>query len=108
MVKFFKSTHNLPFECAEWPRDKQFTLFRIGTCEGLWFAEDDAYNILSIINKEMGNGHFEDVFDWFLQSCKRDKKILRFREVWNERLKKHLIEKRGFKIEKEDDLILTP
>lgn len=41
----FLSTHNLDFECAEWPICPEWTQYRIGTCHGLWFL----YGIWKII-----------------------------------------------------------
>lgn len=48
------------------------------------------------MNKEPGNGHLTDVFEWFEYSCKQDKKILLVREFFNDEFYKHCIEKRGF------------
>lgn len=95
--------HNLDFEAAPWaplpgfPPCKNFHEFRIGTCEGLWQSTDDSYDILAIKNINKGNGHFEDVMQWFENSCRRDKKNLRFLEVMNPHFKKHLLNKRGFR-----------
>ena len=90
------SKHKLDFEVAEWIM-RPYMRFRIGTCTGLWNATNDTYDILAIDNSDKGNGHFEDVLQWFENSCKRDGKNFRFLEVWNKNLKKHLIAKRGFK-----------
>ena len=92
----FESTHNLPFEVADWITPS-FKRFRIGTCEGLWRSTASSYDILAIDNNVPGNGYLHDVFDWFEYSCKRDKKDFRILEVWNTGFEKHLIEKRGFK-----------
>ena len=96
----FKTTHDLSFEVAEWEHGKLlgngFYRFRVGTCEGIWKAGENSYDILAIENKSKGNGHFEDVLELFERSCKRDNKKLRVLEVWNPDFKKHLIEKRGF------------
>jgi len=51
---------------------------------------------MSVMNESSGNGHLEDVFEWFEHSCKRDKKALMILEFFNDRFKKHCIEKRGF------------
>jgi hypothetical protein len=48
------------------------------------------------MNDRPGNGHLEDMFEWFEHSCKRDNKALVIAEFFNERFKKHCIEKRGF------------
>lgn len=97
-MKEFKSSHNLPFESCPWSRNPAYQCFRVGTCEGQWFCSDaaNAYCILTIINNQPGNGHLEDVFEYFIRSCKRDRKSLMVLEIMNGRFKKHLIEKRGF------------
>lgn len=100
----FKSEHNLDFEIGTEPFDV-WTKFRVGTCHGLYRVKDTFYEILAIANKVPGNGHLRDVWQYFERSCRRDKKGLRIREVWNDGFKNHLIEKQGFKVERTDDLI---
>jgi len=100
----FQTTHKLAFEVGDWPFG-DFHRFRIGTCHGLWRATDTSYDILAIDNQVPGNGHFNDVIEWFEQSCRRDKKSLMILEVWNQRLAKHFVEKRGFTYKSKDDLI---
>lgn len=91
-----KTAHNLPFEVAEWREHPAIKLYRVGTCEGQWMATEEAYCIISVVNSSPGNGHLNDVFEWFEMSCKRDGKALIVMELMNERFKKHLLEKRGF------------
>lgn len=91
-----RTIHGLAFEVAPWPRSTEYMLFRIGTCDGAWRSTQITYDILSVINSQPGNGHFEDVLEWFEFSCRRDGKLLRILEVMNDRLRKHLIDKRGF------------
>jgi len=90
----FISSHGLDFEVA--PGRFEWSQFRVGTCKGMWRSTDTSYDILAILNEEKGNGHLEDVFEWFENSCKRDNKDLKVLEVWNKDFKKHLIDKRGF------------
>lgn len=101
----FRTTHSLPFLSAPWHRDPAWQVFKIGTCNGQWRATRDAYEILTIVNDDPGNGHLADVFEWFENSCKRDNKSLRVREVWNKKFLKYLIRKRGFVRERGDDVI---
>lgn len=103
----FQSTHSLPFEQAgHFMGPDSPLLWRIGTCHGLWYPTEKEYVLLAVHNDEIGNGHFTDVMEWFENSCKRDKKDFIVGEVWNKRLKKHLIEKRGFiAIEHSDSVI---
>lgn len=95
VIKLFESTHKLDFEIADWWYPG-IILFRIGTCHGQWSSDDESYNIISVINEKPGNGHLQDVFDWFENSCKRDDKSLKVLEIMNPRFFTHLIEKRGF------------
>lgn len=101
--------HNLDFEAAPWECmgsiDENFTRFRIGTCEGLWATTDTSFDILAVTNSEPGNGHFEDVLQWFEHACKRDQKDFRILEVWNLSFKKHLLTKRKFKPQGKDNVI---
>lgn len=104
----FQTINNLPFLSANW--DNPFNtdgwqVFKIGTCHGQWVSTEDSYDILTVINETPGNGHFEDVLQWFEQSCKRDKKNFRILEVWNKDLAIHLVTKRGFTYQQGDNLI---
>jgi len=99
----FITKHRLDFEVADWEPlpgfmpATNFMRFRVGTCEGLWACTSTSYDILAIDNKAPGNGHFEDVLQWFESSCMRDKKDLKILEIMNKPFMKHLIKKRGFK-----------
>ncbi len=97
--------HGLPFLVRPWHLGDDWMEYVVGTCQGLWKQEGDAYEILSFYNNKPGNGHFEDVMVWFEFSCKRDHKNLIIREVWNKRLKQHLITKRGFTVLEGNHLI---
>lgn len=91
----------IPFESTDtYYRDTDFKNFRVGTCEGLWRATPDAYEILALINREKGNGHFKETTNWFEQSCKRDGKKLRLLETFNIRLYWNSIRKHGYKRKK--------
>lgn len=96
------------FFSAHWSNplnDQGWQIFRVGKVSGQWRSTKENYEILSFINDDPGNGDFEHVLSWFYDSCKRDKKNLLIREVWNKRLAKHLISKRGFTYQGKDDLI---
>ena len=80
----------IPFETTE--QDPRYARgwmhFRVGTCGGLWRCSitGHAYEILTVVNKQKGNGHFKQAMLWFEQSCRRDGKDLIVRECWNPRL----------------------
>ena len=101
--KGFKSKHNLEFLARPYvspiPSSMQWVQFRVGTCSGIYGATPDCYMILAIDNDKPGNGHFEDVLEWFERSCRRDGKNLMFAEILNPKFGKHLEEVRGFEIE---------
>lgn len=68
----------------------------LGTCF-VTFGEDEYFcDIFGISNKKKGNGHFNKTVEWFEARCKLNGKTLMFTSIENERLKKHLIEKRFF------------
>lgn len=102
------TTHNLDFLAAPYRKgmlasiflsdmdDSGIVAFKIGTCEGIYSTSKTSYDIIAITNDYPGNGHFEDVLQWFEFACKRDKKDLRFMEIMNEKFGKHLVNKRGF------------
>lgn len=90
------TSHNLDFMISPNPFFKIWIEFKVGTCTGLYRTTGDAYEILTIVNRESGNGHLEDVLEWFEHSCRRDGKHLRFMEMMNEDFARHLITKRGF------------
>lgn len=118
----FSTTHNLAFEAAPYgpsltgrlkdiidslfqqAGETIFDRFKVGTCVGLWRGTDTTYDILSIVNEEPGNGHLEDVFEWFEHSCLRDGRDLRVLHC-HERFWKYLIEKRGFQSINVEDVI---
>jgi len=103
-----QTTHKLEFLSRPWDKNPEWNQFKIGTCDGLWKAENKAYQILAIYNEMPGNGHLIDVFEWFESSCKRDGYSLIILEVLNERFKSHLITERGFKVYNHTSLIKTP
>ncbi len=96
----FKSTHKLEFKRTpdyfKGLFGKKFDQFKIGTCNGLYQRDADGVKILAVLNEEPNNGHFTDVMEWFSYFAKKDEVPLIFLEVWNHRLKRHLIEKHGF------------
>ncbi len=98
----FQSKHKLDFEVAPYENnidpENNWLRFRIGTCHGLWASTNHTYDILAIDNTDPGNGHLDDVFEWFENSCKRDKRHLRVLEIMNQPFKMHLIFKRKFKV----------
>lgn len=94
--KPFTTVHSLSFEVAPWERSEDWLRFRVGTCSGLWRSTSVSYAILAVTNDEPGNGHFEDVLQWFEHSCRRDGRALCMLVVANKRFKQHLIEKRDF------------
>ena len=87
-------------------RNESWHHYKIGTCYGLWKSKNKTYEILSILNDVPGNGHFQDVLEWFEHHCRRDNKALRIKEFFlNPEFKQHLINKRGFVEDGKDDVI---
>jgi hypothetical protein len=61
--------------------------------------------MLAVVNDNPGNGHLDDVFEWFEGSCRRDKKNFRILEIWNKAFREHLLTKRGFIAQGKDNAI---
>lgn len=108
MSNAVETTHNLDFEIRECRTNKYIKMFnmdddgpewmefRIGTCYGQWRCNPPYYQILCIINEDPGNGHLEDVFEWFYHSCRRDRMGLMIMDFFNDSFKDHCINARGF------------
>ena len=96
MRNAIKTTHDLDFEACPWPRDKSIMLFKIGSCHGQYVFSDMGLEIISIINNTPGNGHLNDVFEWFEYAAKAQGLKLIIREFFNARFKMHCILKRGY------------
>jgi hypothetical protein len=95
----FKTTNSQNFYSAPYSRPWNFDnyqQFKVGTMFGLWKWEKDKFVILAFMNDRPGNGHLEDVLDWFYCSAVCAQLPLVIRSVDNKRFLKHLIEKRGF------------
>lgn len=117
----FKTTNGQDFYSAPYDRPwnlSNYHMFKVGTCDGLWYNTKKAFFILAIVNNCPGNGHFEDLLDWFYCSSVTSKLPLIIQEVGSlqnaafgdfkvsDRFAKHLVEKRGFKrIASTDDYI---
>lgn len=92
------TTHKLDFEACPWHRDPRVTAWRVGTCHGQYEFVKGVLVLISIHNNEPGNGHLEDVFQWFEGTVKKHGNgVLIIAEFMNDKFKKHCIEKRGYK-----------
>lgn len=94
-----KTTHNLDFEACLDPIQifmPGLQRFKVGTVQGQFGLCKNEIFILSITNDEPGNGHLEDVFQWFEYSCKEHKKNFLILEIMNTKFYLHCIRKRGF------------
>lgn len=90
------TTHHLDFEIAKWKGDPSLRMFRVGTVEGLYGHDKESIFIVAILNPQSGNGHLEDVFEWFEYACRKSGKKLVIKDLWNDRFRRHLLRKRGF------------
>lgn len=113
----FQSTHKLDFEASPWvspiTTDETWMKFKVGTCHGVYHTGEHKgvkhYAITAIMNGCPGNGHFDDVLEWFYHSCLRDHYDLVIEELCNEELSAHLRKKRGFSfINGKSDYVIKP
>lgn len=99
LFSMFTSTHKLEYlqgEETEMEPGRTMAGYKVGTCHGLVCFTKTAIEILAVENEEPGNGHFDDVLEWFEYAAKEQGVQLRVIELLNQRLKWHLIDKRGF------------
>lgn len=95
MDKAFTTTNKLDFLQSS-AVDTNIFRFKVGTCHGLFYQTEEAVCLLAVINNKIGNGHFTDVLEWFEFSAKRQGLYFDVVDVMNMRLRKHLMEKKGF------------
>ena len=105
MPNAITTTHGLDFEAVPWhfqvAGEPTNICFRVGTCEGLYVVSKTSIDIIAITNSQRGNGHLDDVLEWFEYSCKQNNFSLKVVEIMNKGFYKHLLLKRGFsKIDK--------
>jgi hypothetical protein len=100
-----ETTHKLDFEACPWPISPDQTAYRIGTCHGIYYFSDEGINLIVIHNDNPGNGHLEDVFEWFEYACRAQGCDLYIRSFFNKRFKKHCIEERGFQSINDVDVV---
>jgi len=96
MKNAIRTKHNLDFKVCDDPMGNGVMRYMVGTCNGQYEFMPFAIAIISIVNDSPGNGHLDDVFEWFEYAAKRDKKPLMIMEFFNQRFKQHCILKRGF------------
>lgn len=89
--------HNLDFLATHWHRDPRVMVYKVGTCSGQYQFIDGKLVLISVINDQPGNGHLDDVFEWFEFAARSQHVPLVIAEFFNDRFKKHCIDKRGFK-----------
>lgn len=98
----FSTKNNLDFwsknyEGVQPTGDKEDRIwFIVGTCRGMYIIDDSAYDLWAIGNSRPGNGHFDDVLQWFEFFCNRDNKDFIISRIENTKFRSHLIGKRGF------------
>lgn len=96
----FKTINNLSWYISPlylpYDEDGDWKCLNMGTCIVHFGETEQAYEIFGIVNTNKGNGHLEDVLQWFEYMCKEKGKYLIFTHFENQNFKKHLIEKRGF------------
>lgn len=64
--------------------------YRFGTLRGIWRETPGFLDIVALVNDEPGNGQFAKFVAYFQRRARACRKGLRFMEVLNERLAKHL------------------
>lgn len=71
-------------------------VFRLGACHGMFDEEEGAVRLIAIANDSPGNGDFERAMTKLETRARGMGKKFQVVEIWNERLKTHLVSKRGY------------
>lgn len=95
----FKSSHKLKFRTAPHViagAPTGMEKFEIGTVHGLWVQSKMSIDIFACINDEPGNGHMDDVFEWFFEIARTGALAVRIVNVSSVTFRNQLIEKWKF------------
>ena len=97
----FKTSGNLDIKTTvlDIPFDEQSNWKRVdvGTCTAFFGETECDFDIFGLANSDKGNGNLNDTLEYFEYICAKKNKDLFLTHIENERFKKHLINKRGFK-----------
>lgn len=99
MKNAIDTEHHLDFLAADYPgpfNDHSQKAYKIGTCNGLYKIDGKFMILIAINNDNPGNGHLNDVFQWFEWAAKEAGMPLMIVAFMNERFYNHCINKRGF------------
>jgi hypothetical protein len=99
MKNAIDTTHHLNFLSSPWNDPLGvggYMAFKIGTCNGLYTIKPQMLMLISVNNEERGNGHLNDVFEWFEYGAKFQSVPLSIVAFLNDRFYHHCLEKRGF------------
>jgi hypothetical protein len=86
----------MPFKPELSPLTDDVYRFFVGTCNGIFDVNAEGVNIIGITNENPGNGHVDDVFEWFEYAAAGADTRLWVREIYNQRFKQRCLTKRGF------------
>lgn len=105
----FKSEHKLKFLTAPHliaGAPTGLEKFEVGTCHGLWRQDKASIEVWAVINGSPGNGHMDDVMQWFLELARLQNVILAVMDISNLAFKNQLILKWGFQTTKANDRVI--
>lgn len=95
----FKSPHKLKFKTAPHligGAPTGMEKFIVGTCHGLWVQHNLSVDMWAVINEKPGNGHMDDVIEWFFQIAKAGNVPIRVMDISNKTFYDELVEKWKF------------
>lgn len=105
----FRSTHGLKFKTMPHIIAGAFTgaeRFEIGTVHGIWNVSTFSVDVFACINDEPGNGHMDDVFEWFFSIATERGLPVRVTNVSSEDFRQQLIDKWLFVPTKDHDTLI--
>lgn len=69
---------------------------RVGSCMAVVDYTTPYNTLIFVANRQPGNGDFARLMDYLEAEAKNDDRPLEVVEIWNKRLRRHLITKRGY------------
>lgn len=93
---------------APWPLHPTWTYYYYGTCTGALRFTPGTIQILVVENLQPGNGDFGKLLDFLHEEAQRRQSDVLILQLHNQRLRRHLLEKRGYQAVEYTPHVLLP
>lgn len=97
----FASSNGLEFEAkfsdTMYDEVTPWSWAKVGTCHAFYGETETEFDVYGVGNIKKNNGHFNDLIEWLEYLAAVRNKDLFFLHFENESLKRHMINRRGYK-----------